>query len=319
MFVFDGHSFDFGASAPAVAVALSGGPDSMALCWLLSQWAEKENVQVHALTVDHGLRAESAAEAAQVGAWVKDWPRVTHAVLKIDLPGDTRIMENARAARYEILSAYCREHSISRIFTAHHQDDQAETFLFRLAKGSGLDGLAAMRRETRYSETLTILRPLLDKPKENLVAFCRAQKIPYVEDPSNSNDDYARPRLRKSSEILAAEGLTAKRLAVTASRLARARDALEHYADESYRAVLLEKTPDKIMLDHAPLSRAPAETRLRVLLQAHREIAPADDYGPRREKMEALAESIFASGPFRRQTLGGCVFSRDGNILIERE
>lgn len=320
MFLFDGRSYDFGASMPVVAVALSGGPDSMALCWLLSRWAAREGAQIEALTVDHGLRAEAAAEAAQVGMWISNWPRVTHTVLKMaPLAGDTRVMENARAARYELLAEWCRDHHIPKIFTAHHQDDQAETFLFRLAKGSGLDGLAAMRRETKYNDALVIARPLLDVPKEDIVALCRAQHIPYVEDPTNDDSHYARPRLRKSHDVLAAEGLTAKRLAVTAARLARAREALDHYAADAYQAALLERTPDAVTLDHAVLSNAPAETRLRVLLLAFHDIVPLDGYGPRREKIEELAESLFSTAPFRRQTLGGCVFSRDGNIMIEKE
>ncbi|HEY8191082.1 MAG TPA: hypothetical protein VIG74_01560, partial [Alphaproteobacteria bacterium] len=105
-----------------------------------------------------------------------------------------------------------------------------------------------------------------------------------------------------------------------ATRLARARDALNHYATDAYHAALIKKTQHAITLDYAGLSDAPAETRLRVLLLAVAEIIPADGgYGPRREKIEELAESLFSTGPFRRQTLGGCVFSRDAHIMIERE
>jgi len=308
----------FAAGRP-VAVAVSGGPDSMALAWLLAQRGP-----VHALTVDHGLRPEAGAEAAQVGQWVKNWPHVRHAVLKIDsLDGQGGVMENARAARYDLLADYCRKNKIRALFVAHHLDDQAETFLFRLAKGSGLDGLAAMRRETRYDENIIIIRPLLDIPKSRLIATCRQNGIPFVADPTNDDTGFARNRLRAAQDVLAAEGLTPKRLAVTAARMARARGALEHYAAQSFGKCLVKESKTEIAFNHEALMAEPAEIRLRVLLMAVEKIAPDEKgYGPRREKMEELAEGLFTGSVFRKRTLGGCIFSRDsgaGTVVIERE
>lgn len=319
MFLFDGHEYDLGAPAPTVAAAVSGGPDSMALCFLLSQWAQKENIRVHALTVDHGLRPEAAEEAALVGVWVAGWPHVRHEILKLDMTADSRVMERAREKRYDALTAFCRERKIERLFVAHHQDDQAETFLFRLAKGSGLDGLAAMRRESVKSG-LHIIRPFLDLPKEALVALCEKNEVPFVKDPSNGDTKYARPRLRQARAVLEEEGLTPKRLAVTAARLSRARDALDFYADRAFENSLKEKTKDRIVLDFDSLTSEPPETRLRVVMTAMETVAPDEDgYGPRMEKLEALAESLFAAAPFRKQTLGGCVFSRGNTVVVERE
>ena len=311
---------DFGAPAPVVAVALSGGSDSMALCWLLSQWAEKNNAQIHALTVDHGLRPEAAAEAVQVGQWVKGWPYTRHEILKLDMALDeSRVMENARNARYKIMAAYCHGKDINQLFVAHHRDDQAETFLFRLAKGSGLDGLAAMRRESAKDD-VRIVRPFLDIPKSRLIATCHAHKIPFVEDPTNDDARYARPRLRQSYDVLAAEGLTPKRLAVTAERLARAKEALDHYAFVAFQKNLKEENGNKIILDYVGLKNDPSETRLRVLLMAMEKLASDEGgYGPRREKVEELAAALFSEAPFRKQTLAGCIFSRDGDITIEKE
>src|SRR6185436_11011486 len=120
------------AREKAVALAPSGGPDSMALCRFLSQWSAKsKGPEIHALTVDHGLRPESAAEAKEVGRWIKGWPRVSHAVLALKgLRGKSRLMESARQGRYGLLADYCRRHDIGRLLTAHHLDDQAETFLY---------------------------------------------------------------------------------------------------------------------------------------------------------------------------------------------
>jgi tRNA(Ile)-lysidine synthase len=155
------------------AVAVSGGPDSMTLAKLLSSWATQNNKTIHALTVDHGLRAESADEAAQVAAWLKNWPNTRHSVLKWE--GDkpqNRIQEEARNARYRLMTDYCAGQGISSLFLAHHQDDQAETFLLRLAMGSGLDGLAAMRAVHKTGAGLILLRPFLTLPKERLLATC---------------------------------------------------------------------------------------------------------------------------------------------------
>jgi len=319
MFAFEGYEFDFGIPVPDLAVALSGGADSMALAWLLSRWAAENDVCVHALTVDHGLRSEAADEARQVGSWIARWPQIKHEVLKLDLSGDVRVMERARDGRYEVLAAYCRTHKIDRLYVAHHLDDQAETFLFRLAKGSGLDGLSAMRH-VHMKRGLQIVRPLLDVPKEQLVDLCRAHDIPFVDDPSNEDTKYARPRLRQSRTVLEEEGLSAKRLAVTAARLGRAREALDHYADAAFQKNVKPHGVDKITLDYEGLKNEPAEIRLRVLILALERMNPvADGYGPRREKMEDLAVALFDKGSFRKQTLGGCIFERNTVITIARE
>jgi tRNA(Ile)-lysidine synthase len=127
-----------------VAAGVSGGPDSMAMLWLLSHWAVERDIFIRAYTVDHGLRRESADEARTIGAWVKDWPNVMHEVLvwEGEKPG-SRILEEARSKRYALMAAAMKAQGAGYLFIAHHRDDQAETFLIRLAKGSGLDGLVA--------------------------------------------------------------------------------------------------------------------------------------------------------------------------------
>ncbi len=344
------------AGDAALAVAVSGGPDSMALCHALSQCA---NRPVHAVTVDHGLRPEAAEEAAEVGRRVAVWPHVRPVVLTRNLQKDSlspwgegrgegdiesedqyvlspphpnplpegrgftsRVMETARHDRYRLLAGYCAEHGIHDLFTAHHQDDQAETFLFRLAKGSGLDGLGGMRPLHDYNETLRIIRPFLDVPKSALVAYCEERGIAFVRDPSNENENYARARLRKSQQVLAAEGLTPKRLAVTAKRLARARDALDFYAGEILAQAKKEKNSDRIVLNFSAVENAPEEIRLRVLAGLMDRIAEKQDYGPRMERLEDLAGRLFNDPRFKRASLGGCLVGIDrkkGLICVEKE
>ena len=314
--VFDG--------AQAVAVGVSGGPDSMALCRLLSLWsAAGSELEIHALSVDHGLRAEAADEAQQVGACVEGWPFVTHTILDCDVDADSKVMENARRGRYEVMAAYCAEKNISHLFLAHHQDDQAETFLFRLAKGSGLDGLSAMRRQQIYSNDLVLLRPLLYISKAQLVAFCDENDVSFVHDPSNDSDVYARVRLRQSVDVLAEEGMTAKRLVGTARRLSRAQEALDLWAVKCFDSVCTEKNTKRIVFNFELLCEEPEEIVLRVLLKGIQMLRPEEDYAPRMERVEGLLSDLLDTGqPFRRRTLGGLIFERDdgaGCVIIVQE
>lgn len=306
-----------------IACAVSGGPDSMALVHCLSRWAEPRGVQIKAFTVDHGLRAESADEARRVSAWIGALPNVAHEILTWggEKP-QSRILEEARAARYGLLKEAMQTNRIEHLFVAHHQDDQAETFLIRLAKGSGLDGLASMRAVHKMEGGGSIVRPLLGVSKADLVAMCDASNIPYVRDPTNENEKYTRPRLRTAQEILEAEGLSAKRLSVTAKRLARARDALENFAERLFQDALKDRREDGFMFDYKALAAAPEELVLRVVLQAMDELRPDADYAPRMERVESLMERILHDPSFNGATLGGCVFAIDrknGTVWIGKE
>ena len=309
-------------SEKAIAVALSGGPDSMALAYLLALWSkENKGPKIYALTVDHGLRAESADEAALVGKWVKSWPQVTHHILRWegDKPG-ARILEEARRARYRLMTDFCHQKNISHLFLAHHQDDQAETFLIRLVGGSGLDGLTGMKKIQEIPHGPFLVRPLLDQPKTALVEFCQGNSIPFVEDPSNYKLSFLRPRLRAAREVLEQEGLTSKRLAVTASRMARAREALEYFAEQAWTECLKRNSSpgDVFYFDLPRLNTWPDEIALRVILKAMKILrGEEDDYGPRREKVESLQKVIKKPGGINQRTLGRCVFAIEekGTVL----
>lgn len=305
------------------AVAVSGGPDSMTLAKLLSNWAAQNNKTIHALTVDHGLRAESADEAAQVATWLKGWPNTRHTVLKWE--GDkpqNRIQEEARNARYRLMTDYCAGQGISSLFLAHHQDDQAETFLLRLAMGSGLDGLAAMRPVHKTGAGLILLRPFLTLPKERLLATCAAMGIPFVNDPSNGSDNFARVRLRKSLTALEAEGLSSKRLAVTAERLDRARDALDKIAEKAQISAVISADTGRIVYRIESLKPWPDEIVFRVLIYSLKSLRPGGDHLPRMEKIESLFRDFLSPAPFTKRTLGGLIFERDdkdGLLIVSVE
>lgn len=211
---------------PRLAVAVSGGADSLAATLLAAHWAHERRGKVVALTVDHRLRPNSTAEAGQVGQWLANHGIEHHILPWLGDKPTSDIQGRARAARYALLEQYCRQAGILHLLLAHHRDDQAETFLLRLARGSGVDGLSAMAA-IRHGAHLRWLRPLLTVPKARLLATLRHWDQDWVDDPSNLDPRHARVRLRLLADTLAAEGLEPARLAQTAHTLALAGDALD--------------------------------------------------------------------------------------------
>ncbi len=213
--------------ARTLLVAASGGPDSTALLAMAAEWAARRGTRIAATTVDHGLRPESAAEAAAVAA-LSAKLGVPHKTLLWSGPKPkSRVQERAREARYRLMIEHARAIGADAIATAHHADDQAETVLFRLMRGSGVAGIAGIERlSTR--DGITIARPLLGLAKSDLVDFCRWRGLAYLDDPSNADPRYARTRLRALIARLGEDGLDAESLVRLARRAAEADAALAH-------------------------------------------------------------------------------------------
>jgi tRNA(Ile)-lysidine synthase len=302
---------------PRLVVAVSGGADSLALALLAQEWAAARGGSVTALTVDHRLRQASAAEAVQVGAWLAA-RGIAHHVLVREGPRPARgVQAAARAARYRLLEAWCAEQGVLHLLLAHHRDDQAETLLLRLARGSGLDGLAGMAPAVEHA-ACRVLRPLLGVPRDRLVATLDAADQPWIEDPSNQDPAFARTRLRQAAMPLAAAGLTGERLAATASRLARSRAALESVVAALLARAAMLHPAGFARLDAAALAAAPAETGLRALA-ALLALVGGGGYPPRLARLERLHGELMA-GLRGGRTLGGCrILPRRGGVLVCRE
>jgi tRNA(Ile)-lysidine synthase len=304
-------------NCPRLAVAVSGGADSLALCLLADGWARARAGSVVALTVDHGLRVEAADEAARVGSWLAE-RGIPHHILKWQPPAGLRNLQAAaRAARYELLFGWCEAAGVLHLLTAHHLEDQAETLLLRLARGSGLDGLAGMA-PCRETAVCRLLRPLLPVPRARLIASLRQAGQGWIEDPSNRNDAYARVRLRGSAGLLAREGLSPARLAATARRLGRARAALEDGVARLLADTIRLHPAGFAELAADRLAAAPAEIALRALARLAATIGGAD-HPPRLERLERLFAAL-KNGLEGGRTLAGCRFlPRRGSILVCRE
>ncbi|MFZ0623690.1 MAG: tRNA lysidine(34) synthetase TilS [Pseudolabrys sp.] len=313
---------------PALVLAVSGGPDSTALMVLATRWRDslKTKPKLIAVTIDHGLRKESKREAAGVARLARKL-KIAHRTLRWNgRKPSTGVQEAARAARYRLLGDAARNAKATHILTAHTLDDQAETVLIRMARGSGLTGLGAMARMSRLpsggEDTLTLVRPLLHVPKSRLVATLHAAKIDYADDPSNRDPGFTRVRLRGLMDALAHEGLDARRLTQLARRLKRADAAIEAAVDRatSELAVALSAR-NPIVIEARGFAELPAEIALRLLGRA---VAKAGDEGPvELGKLEALKSALdaaqnTANRRFRR-TLAGAIVTLGGHQLtVER-
>lgn len=306
-----------------IAVAFSGGPDSLALLILAARWAKRrKGITLHAFTVDHGLRKEAAAEARYAGSLAQVLG-VPHRILrwKGEKPA-SGIQAAAREARYRLLLEACRKAGVGDLLVAHHLEDQAETFLLRLARGSGVDGLTAMKPVRLLSEGephVRLLRPLLDLPRERLHATVARSGLVPVSDPSNENERFDRVKARKIAEHLAPLGLDAARLARMAGHMARAREALEGAVADLLAAHATLSPYGHMEMDADAFTGARAEIGLRALATAIR-IAGGADYAPRLNALEAVHAALLAGELGGGRTLAGVkIAAKGGRILFTRE
>jgi tRNA(Ile)-lysidine synthase len=302
---------------PAVAVAVSGGADSLALALLAAEWAGGRGGEAVALTVDHRLRPDSGDEAARVAAWLQG-RGIRHHILRWDGPKpDSDLQAAARTARYRLLGEWCARHGLLHLLLAHHRGDQAETVLLRLGRGSGVEGLAAMTmvQGTAWGR---LLRPLLDTPGERLAATLSSRGQAWVEDPSNRNAAFARVRLRQLAPVLAAEGITVERLAATARRMGRARAALERSVAELAARTVMFHPAGFARVGAKAFAAAPDEVGLRLLARLVLAVG-GGEYTPRLERLERLYREVRGGLPAAR-TLAGCrVVPQGAGLLVCRE
>jgi tRNA(Ile)-lysidine synthase len=317
------------ARVSALVLAVSGGPDSTALLMLMARWrsALKRGPKLIAVTVDHGLRPASAGEARAVKHLARRLG-VPHRTVRWE--GEkpaTGLQEAARAARYRLLAAAAKSAKAGAVVTAHTLDDQAETVLLRMSRGSGLGGLGAMARSsplpTNGAQEIMLVRPLLEIPKARLVATLARAKIEFADDASNRDPRFTRARLRELMPALAREGLDARRLSCLAARLRRAEAAIEMAVDDAMKALSRAPWSDRapIVFDVEKFAGLPAEVALRLLGRA---IARAGEEGTiRLGKLESLYAALVratASKTCRlRRTLGAALVTLTPmQLVVER-
>lgn len=305
-------------SAPWIAVGLSGGSDSLALACLLRAWVTPRAGRVTALIVDHGLRPESQREARAVGRQAKELGLEPVVLSWRGAKPATNVQAEARAARYDLMRDWCARKGVLHLALGHQQDDQAETLLLNLSRGSGLDGLSAMAPLVE-TPALRLLRPLLSVPRARLRARLAADSLDWIEDPSNRDPRFGRVRLRAALDDLAGAGLAEQRLADAAGNLGRARAAIEVAVARLLARAADLRDDGSLRLDVESLAAAPEEVSLRALARVLTTVG-GSDYPPRFERLEALHRRLLDQG-FSGATLGGCRLGpgREARILVTRE
>ena len=302
---------------PALAIAVSGGRDSMALALLARTWVAGLGGSLTALVVDHGLRLESAADARQTANWLRELSIDTRILRWTGSKPASGMQAEARNARYRLLCAWCRRHGVLHLLTAHHGDDQAETVAMREARHGGGWGSAGMT-SARIEQGVRLLRPLLGQPRHRVEAVVALAGQPWLDDPSNQDRRYERVRVRQALANEHRNGMPAT-LRQRASDAGRNRARLERMLAR-HAAECLSLSPAGFAVIDGPRWRAAAPEASEALLRQTLRCIGGGEFPPSTAKSAALAERLRRGDGTCRRTLAGCrIVERGDAILIARE
>ena len=297
-----------------LGVAVSGGSDSMALLHLLKEFCTLHQIELRAVTVDHALRSEAATEAKQVAQHCAQLGVSHDTLVWEDWSGKGNLQKAARDARYAKMAAWAKDQEINTIAVGHTADDQAETFLMRLSRTAGVDGLSGMRRRS-VRNGITWVRPLLESRRETLQTYLRQNDIPWVDDPSNDNDQFDRVKARHALRLLSELGINQDVLAEVADHLGAARRALEWQSFVAAKQIV-EIDAGAVILDETGLRLQPDEIQRRLLIRALNWVSQSV-YAPRRAPLRNMMEALRKG---QAGTLDGCHVRRIASkIWVFRE
>jgi len=298
-----------------IAIAVSGGVDSLVLMYLASESKVINNKDVFILTINHGLRPESKTECDFVEGLAKE---LGFKVKILEWEGkkpSKSLQEKARNERYNLLLNFCRENSINNLFLAHHLDDQIENFLFRMFRGSGIKGLTSFSNRSERDGIL-LIRPLIDIPKSELIAFAKKRKIRWIEDPSNQNKKFERIKLRKILSLIYDQGFDKKVFLKSIKKLKLANKALDKTTKEFVSKYVLVNKNISVFINQEFFLEAPKEIQLRVIENSIRIFSGERFYSPSYSKMMNLINWIRKSSNISAKTLGGTIFRRRNKGII---
>jgi tRNA(Ile)-lysidine synthase len=292
-----------------VGLAVSGGGDSMALLHLMKAWAAENDCTLFVATVNHGLRDAAQAETEMVHRACKRMSIPCTTLKWTDWDGVGNLQNAARQARITLINAWAMETEIDAIATGHTADDQAETFLMRLARGSGVDGLSGMAT-IRKREGITWFRPLLTFRRDELRRFLKSKRVKWIDDPSNDDETYDRVKMRNAQSALDDLGLTVDRLVETTARMSTARRALERLSKEHAQTIMTPTKYGTVKINITAFNALPLELRYRLFAHALKWVS-GSIYRPR---FDALLESAGKLSSGQDHTLLGCHITSDGNM-----
>jgi tRNA(Ile)-lysidine synthase len=302
-----------------LAIAVSGGSDSMALALLARNWAADKAIELVTLTVDHGLRPAAQQEAETVSQWMQAL-NLPHKTLVWRGPHPTTgIQSAAREARYQLMTAYCQSQDIPALLVGHQLEDQLETLLMRLSKGSGLEGLTAMKEDSRQFD-LRLLRPLLGVERQTLRDYLRRQDQTWIEDPSNENQQFTRTQVGAIlSDLQALPGSSLTAISLSAERMARASTALEEIAARRFEKNCQLSPYGFIRFPMQAVQDCPAEVGLRVLAKIVSTVR-GEHLPFKLRSLEKIYSRLFQQEKTTSGTISGVQISRSANEwLVCRE
>ena len=297
-------------------VAVSGGPDSLALVALTKAYSYIKKIKFCYVLVDHNIRKNSAKEAKQV----KNLLKKNSIDLKVIL-NKKKITRNiqgqARNTRYKILSDYCKKNKIRTLLTAHNLEDQVETFFIRLSRGSGLKGLSAMKLLTRLNNNINLYRPLLDIKKKFLIKISKNIFGKYFKDPSNKNYKYLRTKVRNLKKPLEKSGIEYEQIIKSINNLALSEATLDGYFKKIFQDIIKKKSKE-ILIDLKKFKEFNKEVKIAVINESIKRLKK-NYYNLRSKKVANLIKTIEKSR-FKRTTLGGCIFNiKKDNLCLKIE
>ena len=297
-------------------IAVSGGPDSLALAALAKSYNYENRSKIFYVLVDHKLRKNSSQEAQLVKKLLKKHG-INLYILNNNKIINKNIQSEARKVRYSLLSSFCKKKNINVILTAHNLEDQVETFFIRLSRGSGLDGLSSMKKINKIERSIKLVRPLLDFKKIELIKISKIVFGKYYKDPSNKNTKYLRTRIRNLKEILETSGINYDQVIKSIKNLASSKDTLDQYFNQIYKNIV-NKKKSEIMIDLKIFDKINQEMKMRVFKKAIKDLTKSY-YVARSKKIFNLIDQIKAKKN-AKLTLGGCIISREKNhINLKKE
>ena len=306
-------------SKESLAVAISGGPDSLSLAFLAKCFSIINKVKVRFFIVNHKLRKESSKEAKYVSNLLKKIDIKCKILSWNGKKPANNVQAVAREKRYQLLANECKRNKINNLLVGHHLDDVLENFIIRLTRGSGLKGLISFNKRTKYkSENLKILRPLLDLNKEDLVFISKKVFKSYINDPSNRNEDFKRIRVRKLLQSLEKEGLDKNKLVLTINNLKDSNQSIKFYENKNMKENTVFLKEKRTCILKKEFFDQAHEVILRSLTTIIQTIGKK--YYPTRGKSIDELINRINNKSFSKITLGGCFIERTNEtILISEE
>ncbi|MBA1340494.1 MAG: tRNA(Ile)-lysidine synthase [Pelagibacterales bacterium] len=293
-------------------VGVSGGPDSLALAALSKKYEQEKQAKVYYVLVDHGLRKNSATEALKVKKLLKSH-KIPLTILTNKKNFNNNIQGKAREIRYKFLLEFCKKKNIKHILTGHHSDDQIETFLIRLSRGSGVQGLSSMRSISKLNKKITLSRPFLDLRKLDLTYVAKKTFGTIFKDPSNLDKKYLRTRIRQLKSSLEKSGVHHEQILKSIKNLASTSNTLNNYINKIYLSNV-KKKKKKIIINCKNIFLETEEIQLKILSQALKNFSNSY-YPPRSKKVINLLNSIRLKNK-KKLTLFGCIIEKTSNYII---